>query len=153
MYYLNKLNELTNLNQYNGNKFLAGIALLMLNIGSKYLIFDISKSTEQLLKLTIIRRFTLFCIFFIGTRNVIISLVLTATFIVFSSGLFNEKSKYCILPKNIKEEEVNQKEYEKAIDVIERFNKQNDNQVKNDNDKKEKKLLYINLKKGINKFN
>ena len=57
------------------------------------------------------------------------------------------------MPKNIKEEEVNQKEYEKEIDVIERFNKQNDNQVKNDNDKKEKKLLYINLKKGINKFN
>lgn len=64
-----KFNLLDNMNKMNGNKYLAGIALLMLNLGSKYLIIDISKSTEQLLKLTIIRRFTLFSIFFIATRD------------------------------------------------------------------------------------
>ena len=81
MNYFNKLNDLNN------NKYLAGITLLMLNIGSKYLIVDISKSTQQLLKLKIIRRFTIFSIFFIGTHNIVISIILTAAFIIFSNGL------------------------------------------------------------------
>jgi len=105
-----KINLLENINKLNSNKYLAGVALLMLNLGSKYLVIDISKSTEQLLKLTIIRRFTIFSIFFIATRNITVSFVLTGTFIIFSSSLFNDKSKFCILPKKLKETEIEPKE-------------------------------------------
>ena len=90
---MNTKNLLKSLDNFNSNKYLLGISLLMLNIGSKYLIVDLSNSTQQLLKLKIIRRFTIFSIFFIGTRNVSTSIILTGFFIIFSEGLFNENFK------------------------------------------------------------
>lgn len=145
-----KFNLLDNMNKMNGNKYLAGIALLMLNLGSKYLIIDISKSTEQLLKLTIIRRFTLFSIFFIATRNILVSLILTAVFIVFSSGLFNDNSKFCILPKKLKEVDIEPKEYQKALEIVEKYNIQQNNIMENDKEKKIINEKYNNMKKILN---
>lgn len=145
-----KFNLLDNMNKMNGNKYLAGIALLMLNLGSKYLIIDISKSTEQLLKLTIIRRFTLFSIFFIATRNILVSLILTAVFIVFSSGLFNDNSKFCILPKKLKEVDIEPKEYQKALEIVEKYNIQQNNVMENDKEKKIINEKYNNMKKILN---
>ena len=45
---MNYIDGVNKLNDFNGNKYLAGITLLMLNIGSKYLIVDISKSTKSI---------------------------------------------------------------------------------------------------------
>jgi len=145
-----KFNLLDNMNKMNGNKYLAGIALLMLNLGSKYLIIDISKSTEQLLKLTIIRRFTLFSIFFIATRNILVSLILTAVFIVFSSGLFNDNSKFCILPKKLKQVDIEPKEYQKALEIVEKYNIQQNNVMENDKEKEIINEKYNNMKKILN---
>jgi len=145
-----KFNLLDNMNKMNSNKYLAGIALLMLNLGSKYLIIDISKSTEQLLKLTIIRRFTLFSIFFIATRNILISLILTAVFIVFSSGLFNDNSKFCILPKKLKQIDIEPKEYQKALEIVEKYNIQQNNVIENDKEKEIINEKYNNMKKILN---
>ena len=145
-----KFNLLDNMNKMNSNKYLAGIALLMLNLGSKYLIIDISKSTEQLLKLTIIRRFTLFSIFFIATRNILVSLILTAVFIVFSSGLFNDNSKFCILPKKLKQIDIEPKEYQKALEIVEKYNIQQNNVMENDKEKEIINEKYNNMKKILN---
>lgn len=145
-----KFNLLDNMNKMNSNKYLAGIALLMLNLGSKYLIIDISKSTEQLLKLTIIRRFTLFSIFFIATRNILVSLILTAVFIVFSSGLFNDNSKFCILPKKLKQVDIEPKEYQKALEIVEKYNIQQNNVMENDKEKEIINEKYNNMKKILN---
>ena len=144
---INFFNEIEKLNKYNSNKFLAGIALLMLNLGSKYLIIDISKSAEQLLKLTIIRRFTIFCVFFIGTRNIIISLILTGAFIIFSSSLFNDKSKFCILPQKLKDTEIEQKEYQKALDIVEKYNNQQQNNIMTEKNKENINQNYKSIKK------
>lgn len=144
---MNFYNEIEKLNKYNSNKFLAGIALLMLNLGSKYLIIDVSKSTEQLLKLTIIRRFTIFCVFFIGTRNISISILLTGAFIIFSSSLFNDKSKFCILPKKLKEKEIEHKEYQKALEIVEKYNIQQDNNIIEKKNKDDNNQNYNNIKK------
>ena len=146
---MNYIDGVNKLNDFNGNKYLAGIALLMLNIGSKYLIVDISKSTQNLLKLKIIRRFTIFSIFFIGTRNIVISLILTGVFIVFSNGLFNENSKFCILPEQLKEEHITKDEYDNAIDTINKYEKYNNiNNIINEKNN-EKKMNYFELKKSL----
>lgn len=143
---MNYMNEFNKLNEFNGNKYLAGIALLMLNIGSKYLIVDISRSTENLLKLKIIRRFTIFSIFFIGTRNIVISLILTSAFIIFSNGLFNENSKFCILPEQLKYNYVSKEEYQKALKTIDNYNNYSilNDEIQRKND--DKKMKYIRLK-------
>ena len=135
--------NLKNITKLNKSKLLSGITLLLLNIGSKYLILDISKGSQSLLKLKIIRRLTLFSIFFVGTRDIILSFLLTSVFIIFSNGLFNEKSKYCILPKNMKENKVSEQEYNEAIKTIKEY-KNNDNNGEKNNDK------YLDNKNKIN---
>lgn len=135
--------NLKNITKLNKSKLLSGVTLLLLNIGSKYLILDITKGSQSLLKLKIIRRLTLFSIFFVGTRDIILSFLLTSAFIIFSNGLFNEKSKYCILPKNIKENKVSEQEYNEAIKTIKEY-KNNDNNGEKNSDK------YLDNKNKIN---
>ena len=116
-----KLDDLDN------NKLLAGISIVMLNIGSRYIVLDLSENTKQLLQLSIIRRLTLFCIFYLGTRSFKLSIFLTAGFIVISGGLFNEDSMFCILPKKVndnakKKAPVSMEEYKKALETVNNYN-------------------------------
>lgn len=112
----------------NSSKFLIGIAMILFNIGSKYIVIDISKSQEQFLKNTIIRRLTLFCIFFVATRDIKISFLLTAAFIIFVQGLFNEDSKMSIVQKKTFYDNVyTQDEYEMSKRIITEYEKEHPN--------------------------
>ena len=75
----------------NGNKYLLGISMLLLNLGSKYLVFDLSKTQEDIIKGTIFRRITIFSLFYIGTRDIVVSSVLTACFIIMTIDLWPRK--------------------------------------------------------------
>lgn len=107
----------------NSSKFFAGIVMLMLNIGSKYISINLSKTQEQYLRNSIGRQLLIFSIAWIGSRDIILSLFLTATFVVLSDYLFNENSKFCILPERWKQ-------FEDVLDT-DNDNKVSDEEVKN----------------------
>ena len=122
---LNYINSfLTNINS---SKITIGIAMIMFNLGSKYIIMDISKNQEQFLKNIIIRRLTLFCIFFVATRDIFVSLILTAVFVVLAFGLFNQDSKYCILSNSFYDNIYTKDEYEMSKTIISEYEKTNPN--------------------------
>ena len=102
----------------NESKFFMGITMLMFNFGSKYISIDLSNSQEAIMKSKIIRRLTLFCMFFVATKDLYTSLILTAVFTVLAFGIFNEKSKLCILPKSLFDDVVTDTEYNFAKDMI-----------------------------------
>lgn len=107
--------------KFNTNRYLAGIAMILFNIGSRYLIVDMNKNTENILKSMIMRRLTLFSIFFIATRDLITSFVLTATFLIITMNLFNEESKMCILPNSFKDNEFTDEEYHFSKRIIKEY--------------------------------
>jgi hypothetical protein len=110
----------------NSSKFAIGIAMIMFNIGSKYLVIDMSKTQEQFFKNVIIRRVTIFCIFFVATRDVIVSLVLTSVFVILALGLFNERSKFYVLPNiNFYDNVYTLEEYEQSKIIINGYEKMN----------------------------
>lgn len=115
---------MTNLKNVNNSKVFVGIAMIIFNIGSKYIVLDISKNHEQFFKNIIIRRITLFCIFFVATRDVFVSLVLTAVFVILAFGLFNQDSKYCILSKSFYDSTYTKDEYEMSKKIIYEYEKQ-----------------------------
>jgi len=82
----------------NNNKFFAGICMIMLNIGSKFISVQFSKSTEEYLKLSITRQILIFTMAWMGSRDIYTAFALTAIFIVLSDHLFNEESDFCIVP-------------------------------------------------------
>ena len=102
----------------NNNKYLLGIAMIIFNIGSKFLVIDISKSYENLLKSKIVRRLTLFSIFFVATRDIYISFILTAAFVVMTMNLFNDESYFCILPNSFRDNIYTKEEYDLAKRII-----------------------------------
>jgi len=110
----------------NSSKILVGVAMIIFNIGSKFLIIDISKSQQQFFKNIIIRRLTLFCIFFVATRDIVISFILTATFIILAFNIFNEDSKFSVLSKNTFYDNIYTKEeYEMSKKIITEYEKEN----------------------------
>jgi hypothetical protein len=82
----------------NSSKFFAGVVMIMLNIGSKFISIQFSKSTEEYLKFTLSRQLLIFAMAWMGTRDIYTALGLTAIFVVLSDHLFNEESDYCIVP-------------------------------------------------------
>ncbi len=72
----------------------AGIMMLLLNIGSRYITHEYSDNDEEYMQNIILRRIAIFAVCFVGTRSVITSIILTAAFVVLSSGIFRNKSIY-----------------------------------------------------------
>jgi len=91
------------LNVLNDNKYFAGVVMLIMNIGSKYITIELSKTQEAYFRFTLGRQILIFSILWIGTRDITISLVLTAVFILLVDYLFNENSKFCIIPDKYKD--------------------------------------------------
>ena len=90
----------------NKNSYIIGIAMIFVNIGSKFLAQELSES-NTLFNNKIVRRITIFTIIFIATKDIKVSLILTAVFIIFALNLFNGKSKFCILPKSMRKYDLN----------------------------------------------
>ena len=86
----------------NDSKFTAGISMLMLNIGSKYISIGLTDSQEAYLTSNLARQILIFSVAFIGTRDVVTSLILMVLFILFADYIFNENSNLCLLPKSLK---------------------------------------------------
>jgi hypothetical protein len=84
----------------NNSKFFAGIIMIMLNIGSKFISVNFSKSTEEYLKYSLSKQILVFAMVWMATRDIYTALVLTAVFVILSEHLFNEESNLCIVPQN-----------------------------------------------------
>ena len=126
---LTELNQKLNQHVFtlNNSKYFAGIMMILLNLGSRYLIMELSESQEQMFNNKIIRRFTIFTIVFIATRDIYVSFILTAIFIIFVSNLFNENSNYCIIKTQKKIfKSVTKNDYEKAKSLIKLYELQNE---------------------------
>ena len=125
----------------NDSKFTAGIAMLMLNIGSKYISIGLSESQEAYLTSSLARQLLIFSVAFIGTKDVLVSLLLTVIFIVFADYIFNEKSRMCLLPKSMKKIKkqididqdgiISEKELTDAINVLTKAKNKKKEQARN----------------------
>jgi hypothetical protein len=77
-----------------GSTFFAGVMMLVLNIGSRYITHEYSDNDEEYQQNILLRRFAIFAACFVGTRSVVTSILLTAGFVIIATGLFRGKSTY-----------------------------------------------------------
>lgn len=82
----------------NNSKFFAGVVMILLNVGSKFITIQFSKSTEEYMKYTVTKQILVFAMAWMGTRDIYTALGLTAVFTILSDYLFNEESRLCIVP-------------------------------------------------------
>lgn len=126
----------------NNSKFFAGIIMILLNVGSKFITIQFSKSTEEYMKYTVSKQLLVFAMAWMGTRDIYTALGLTAIFTILSDYLFNEDSHLCIVPNQYRvldklidtndDGVVSETEMMQAIQVLEKAKKekQRENQRK-----------------------
>ena len=108
----------------NNSKYFVAIMMLLLNLGSRYISMELSQFHEEFLSSVFIRRLLVFTVVFVATRDIKVAFISTAVFIVIVSGLFNEDSKYCILPNVNDPRNINKQEYYYAQSIVEKYHKQ-----------------------------
>jgi len=95
-------NGISYINQHvmylNNSKFFAGVVMILLNVGSKFIQIQFSKSTEEYMKYSVSKQLLVFSMAWMGTRDIYTALGLTAVFTILSEYLFNEESSLCIVP-------------------------------------------------------
>ena len=82
----------------NNSKFFAGVIMILLNVGSKFIQIQFSKSTEEYMKYTVSKQLLVFSMAWMGTRDIYTALGLTAVFTILSDYVFNEESSLCVVP-------------------------------------------------------
>jgi hypothetical protein len=87
-----------NLMNINNSKFFAGVIMIMLNVGSKFIPIQFSKSAEEYLKKSLSKIMLVFAMSWMGTRDIYTAVLLTGVFVILSDYLFNEESDFCIVP-------------------------------------------------------
>ena len=109
----------------NNSKIFSGLIMIAMNLGSKYISMELNESQEEFLSKKLIRRIIIFAVFFVATRDILISIVLTIIFILFIGNLFNDSSKFCLIKKtNPKTKLIIKEDVEKAKKIIKRYEKQ-----------------------------
>ena len=109
----------------NNSKFFAGILMILMNLGSKYISLELSETQDEFFSNIVIRRMMIFIVVFIATKDIITSLIITACFVIMVSGLFNENSKFCLIKNNCKQTKVVTKEQvERAKKVLKKYEEQ-----------------------------
>tara|TARA_Y100000389_G_scaffold86932_1_gene83571 strand:+ start:4396 stop:4785 length:390 start_codon:yes stop_codon:yes gene_type:complete len=86
----------------NRSPLLAGICMLILNVGSRYVDLGFSKNQEALIGEKLAREVLILAICFVGTKNIALSIVLTGSFMVLADHVFNDASPYCACPSYFK---------------------------------------------------
>lgn len=130
----NQLGLFNLLTSLNSSKYMFGLMMLMLNIGSRYIELGFTKTQEQALRSGLGRELLIFSTVFIGSRDVVTSILMTAAFIILSDYIFNENSRFCVLPERLKkiseivdknnDLEISPQEEERALEILRKADNQ-----------------------------
>lgn len=123
------------LSDLNNSKYFIGLVILIMNIGSRYVTIKLSKTHEELIKNLITKDLLIFSILFISLRDILLAFLFTAVFKILSDYIFNENSRFCMVPKQYrkiysaidenKDGIVDETEIKKAIEILDKAKKQN----------------------------
>lgn len=89
----------------NDNKLFLGIMLIILNIGSRHLVDELSTNPDEYNRNLVLRRIAVFAVCFVGTRDIVVSLLLTAGFIIIAQGVSSRSREGMENKKKIEESE------------------------------------------------
>jgi len=80
----------------NSNPYFIGSMMLMMNFGGRFLAMEMSPGQEAFFQNKWARRFLIFIVIFMGTRNVLVAFWMSLFIILLIGYLFNENSSLCI---------------------------------------------------------
>jgi hypothetical protein len=93
--------------KFQNSTILIGIAIILMQIGGSYITKEIPDYIEEIIDTPILRRFFIFLIVLIYTKDVGTSIFVTLLFVILFTFLLNKRSRYCILTEKMKNKNKN----------------------------------------------
>ena len=66
----------------NENKYFIGFSMILLNIGARFIIDELDDDLRKIVSQSLVRRFFIFCSFFMATRDIFTAFILTVVFVI-----------------------------------------------------------------------
>ena len=66
----------------NENKYFIGFSMILLNIGARFIIDELDDDLRKIVSQSFVRRFFIFCSFFMATRDIFTAFILTIVFVI-----------------------------------------------------------------------
>ncbi len=82
----------------NTNPYLIGVLMLLLNLGGRFLSFELTKKQEAFLQQAWLRPLIFFTVIFVATRNLAVAFWVTLFFFFIIWIVANENSRFCLIP-------------------------------------------------------
>lgn len=103
------------------NKYILGLMILLINLGARYIGNELNEFSHKVLNHKFARRFLIFLVIWMGSRDLLVAFIITSGFIVISNTLLNENSQFCILPINNTPSLITKEEYDIAKQMIQKY--------------------------------
>ena len=100
----------------NENKYFIGFAMILVNIGARFIIDELDDDMRKIVSQSFVRRFFIFCSVFMATRDIFTSLILTVVFVIIINELFGTEEEEEELEK--KGASYNKDELDKTIQQL-----------------------------------
>ena len=71
----------------NTNKYFVGFMMIILTIGGRFIISELSEEQKNKIDTPLFRKIFIFCAFFMATRDIIITSLLTILFLIFLESI------------------------------------------------------------------
>ena len=113
------------LTSLNASKLFSVFIIFIMNIGSKYMAKDVPVAVDLIFENFWARMFVVFCVAFVSTRDIFMSLIITLLFILLFKYILNEKSSTCVIKKRIDDYKMNnisEQDVVRAYQVINEYN-------------------------------
>lgn len=85
---------LTYINSLASSPFFIGVAVLVVNIGSRFITHELSANDDEYQQNILLRRLAVFAACFMATRDIVTSVLLTGAFVVLAGGVFRGKGPF-----------------------------------------------------------
>ena len=103
-----------------GNKYMLGLMILLINLGARYIGNEVGDFMHKVLNHKFARRFLIFLVLWMGTRDLVVAGVITIGFIILVNTIFNENSRFCILP-SMNDSPIDKEDYLMAKELVNKY--------------------------------
>jgi len=77
----------------NANKYFIGFTMILLNIGARFIIDELDDDLRKIVSGPYVRRFFIFCSFFMATKDVFTAIILTIVFVIIINEVMGTDEK------------------------------------------------------------
>ena len=125
------------------NKYFIGIIMIVMNIGARFLIDELTPEQKKMVNTQNFRRFIIFCAFFAATRDLLSAVTLTIIFILFISEIFTDEEDM----KNKKKKKITTTDIQNELNsIINKVKMMEEDKGENEEDRENEIVIKENKK-------